>query len=370
MRTPSVLFALFLLILAVVPAQAKLTFVREGQQGYAKEGKERLLLLDGAQWMPGNSLQREIALEHGLRLTYAQKQTYNGVVEFYQGQTARGSIDLQAVIQAWLADELRWKSHAEVNQLRYMDKSGGGIGGWLLDITPAGDGALAIFNWTFLGPSLQPLSQQFLVSLLPSPTPHLEMVRRLKSWPNGLEGGRFSSDYPKLLSCKKHPVLLLASDDLQLLSNAGKTTGTLGGVPGGLPLAGLLADRWFVFSKSVNRHTTLQLYDTQTKKITAMHESWLQGATNWRYYFPPRGQRFLMVQDDYQEGKPPAVIHTVTAPSGASTSIPDPNNTRNICLWHDYVFEYVATDATHHTITVYSTRPGKKGGLVEQVADL
>jgi hypothetical protein len=137
---------------------AGLTLRRNGSRLVLRSGRDSLELL--APTKPA-----VVSLSGGARLGAGRWRIAAEKPAIVRKDGTRLVIDLDKLLEAWLKSDDIWGGHANANQLRYMNKSAGGLSGELVESVAAGKKWLAIIRWHALGPSLEPVFFQHLVRI-------------------------------------------------------------------------------------------------------------------------------------------------------------------------------------------------------------
>ncbi len=178
-----------------------------------------------------------------------------------------GQVDPYKEFLKWLEDDERWGGHERANQLRYMQKSAGGINielSNLLDVK--GVGSYAVMTLRYAGPSGEPTGPQVLLRL-PNGQAKLEWVRRLGDIPATLYG-----PVPPRLFVFGNLMFTFEPDGIYTLRNDGSKGKFFANVPAEAVPLGLADRRYLVVAstpdlKSGERIETIDLASGNSKLI-------------------------------------------------------------------------------------------------------
>ncbi|WP_144241076.1 hypothetical protein [Fimbriimonas ginsengisoli] len=152
------------------------------------------------------------------------------------------SVDPAKTFHDWLKDDERWGGHKEANELRYMDRNGGGVGAEYADFYEVKHvGTFAVMNLRYMGPSGEPTGPQILVRQRPGKDV-VEWVRRLSELPSML----YRSP-PKRIYEFKRRRYVLEGDGVYGLNPDGTAGKLFADIPDKSVPAGLADGRYIVF---------------------------------------------------------------------------------------------------------------------------
>lgn len=355
-----------ILLLSLSHLQARISLTTKARGVYLAENGRRLLLVEDGAWAP-NMPPRHIALSSTDSLLLPEFLDQDGAMVVRRGLLPTVTMRYDDIITNWLADESRWRSHQEVNQLRYMQKGAGGIAGRITHVIPTGTGALALFSWYFMGPSGEPMAEQFLVHIRVRPDVRLLPVRRLGKilyygWHSLPPATLFSAGKRIFLYSLPAPagdgnIPAGARGTLELLAAGGSSRGIFTRLPASLLPQGVVNGRWVIFaSKPDSAGHALQALNLTSKRLMGIGKGLRDTTSSDNYYFSQVGNRFLFM--DVNARKP--VTRIITLPGGKMVAIPKPRGSISCALWRNYAVVYLNTDGQHYTLTVYNATTGRK----------
>lgn len=349
---------------APAPKAPTLSLQREGGDLYLAQGRARLKLLRGGQWLRSEwgSLDHTLPGDRQVLLVPDK-----GARILERGKVV-ATLSLRDTLEKWLPEDAVWGGPSEANQVRYMHGSAGGVGWLLANGVVAGESVLAVLSWRALGPSGEPILAQHLVRITAGPDPAIEMVRRLdvpSGWLYGL------SWYPVLRLFRYGSRLLLytkpapgpefggpappTAAELVEISPAGKTVRVVACLPSRRYPLGLLGERWLVLGEPDEKAARpLWILDLRSRGLRPLPGNWKGYFLSSYVYVPAAGTQILVARADER------VTHVVTIPGGHSVSLPNPSGSVRHYLWQG-----MAIMVGDETVSVYSAATGKRIALLQ-----
>lgn len=276
---------------------------REGQELYLVHGKDRHLLVG--------------RIEQQTKLGRSLVRYGNEVIPSIEGKDGTLKFDLRAALIEWLKDDAKWGGHAQANELRYMDASGGGIGSSLTQfVAQTPTVGLGIVGLRFLGPSGEPVGAQALVRL--DVTGRLDFLRSLT--PSG-NPAMYNRAPTLRIYRSRAGQTLLHEGQLWTLDATGTIGKAVGKIPEGTPV-GLSDGRYLIVLHHVGGDD-IDVFDLQRlRSFRVFKETETQyGKYTVLLHVPSEGGYLLMERQHGTEGRD-AEHFTLHIPDGRRTPVP------------------------------------------------